>query len=124
MSDTFEKMDRMYHLQRYFYDVTRKYYLLGRDQLLRDMDVRPAKPFSRSDAERPEPHHPRKAPPDAFFFGLDASEDMLEMAEAKIDSARLRNITLAHGLAGDYYYVNTFEMTTDSTRSSSHTRSR
>jgi S-adenosylmethionine-diacylgycerolhomoserine-N-methlytransferase len=36
---------------------------------------------------------------------------MLEMADAKIDSARLRNITLAHVLAEDFYYVNTFEMT-------------
>ena len=41
MSETFEKMDRMYHLQRHFYDATRKYYLLGRDQLLRELNVRP-----------------------------------------------------------------------------------
>ena len=33
-------MDRMYRMQRYFYDVTRKYYLLGRDQLLEQMEVR------------------------------------------------------------------------------------
>ncbi|MEJ1159739.1 class I SAM-dependent methyltransferase [Prosthecomicrobium sp. N25] len=31
-------MDRMYRHQRYFYDPTRKYYLLGRDKLLRSMD--------------------------------------------------------------------------------------
>jgi hypothetical protein len=29
-----EAMDRMYRFQRHFYDVTRRYYLLGRDQLL------------------------------------------------------------------------------------------
>ena len=111
MSETFEKMDRMYHLQRYFYDITRKYYLLGRDQLLRDMNVRPGETVlevgcgtARNLIILAKRH------PDSFFFGLDASEDMLEMAEAKIDSARLRNITLAHGLADDYYYVNTFEM--------------
>ena len=38
---TSEEMDRMYRLQRYFYDITRKYYLLGRDRLLREMDLAP-----------------------------------------------------------------------------------
>ena len=38
---TTEEMDRMYRLQRYFYDFTRKYYLLGRDRLLREMDLAP-----------------------------------------------------------------------------------
>ena len=112
MSDTFEKMDRMYHLQRHFYDFTRKYYLLGRDQLLREMNVRPGDTVlevgcgtGRNLVILAKRH------PDSHFFGLDASADMLEMADAKIDSARLRNITLAHTLADEFYYVNTFEMT-------------
>ena len=33
MTTAFEKMDKMYRHQRYFYDLTRKYYLLGRDRL-------------------------------------------------------------------------------------------
>ena len=41
MPDAFEDMDRMYRLQRYFYDATRKYYLLGRDRLLNEMDIQP-----------------------------------------------------------------------------------
>jgi S-adenosylmethionine-diacylgycerolhomoserine-N-methlytransferase len=41
MSDAFENMDRMYRMQRYFYDLTRKYYLLGRDRLLTELDVQP-----------------------------------------------------------------------------------
>ena len=32
-------MDRMYRHQRYFYDLTRKYYLLGRDRLIREMKI-------------------------------------------------------------------------------------
>jgi tRNA G46 methylase TrmB len=40
-----------------------------------------------------------KRHPESRFFGLDASEAMLEMADAKIDTARLRNITLANELA-------------------------
>lgn len=111
MSDTFEKMDRMYHLQRHFYDATRKYYLLGRDQLLRAMNVRAGQTVldagcgtGRNLVLLAKRH------PDAFFFGLDASAEMLEMADVKMDTARLRNITLAHALAEDFYYVDTFEM--------------
>ena len=111
MPDTFEKMDRMYHLQRHFYDATRKYYLLGRDQLLRAMNVRPGQTVldagcgtGRNLVILAKRH------PDAFFFGLDTSDEMLEMADVRIDTARLRNITLAHALAEDFYYVDTFEM--------------
>jgi S-adenosylmethionine-diacylgycerolhomoserine-N-methlytransferase len=112
MPDTFEKMDRMYHLQRHFYDFTRKYYLLGRDLLLQELKVRPGDTVlevgcgtGRNLVILAKRH------PDSFFFGLDASMEMLEMADAKVDSARLRNVTLAHVLAEDFYYVNTFEMT-------------
>ncbi len=111
MSEAFEKMDRMYRIQRYFYDITRKYYLLGRDQLLREMNVRAGEAVlevgcgtGRNLIILAKRH------PDAHFFGLDASAAMLETAEAKIDSARLRNITLANALADEFYYVNTFEM--------------
>lgn len=34
-------MDRMYRYQRHIYDLTRKYYLLGRDQTIRNLDVPP-----------------------------------------------------------------------------------
>lgn len=33
------RMDAIYGWQRHFYDLTRKYYLLGRDRLIRDLDV-------------------------------------------------------------------------------------
>ena len=38
---TTEEMDEMYRWTRYVYDFTRKYYLLGRDRLLRDMELHP-----------------------------------------------------------------------------------
>lgn len=112
MSETFEKLDRKYQLQRHFYDFTRKYYLLGRDQLLREMKVKPGETVlevgcgtGRNLVILAKDH------PDSFFFGLDASMEMLEMADAKLDTARLRNVTLANVLAEDFYYVNTFELT-------------
>ena len=39
MPTAFENMDKMYRHQRYFYDFTRKYYLLGRDKLIDEMNV-------------------------------------------------------------------------------------
>ena len=111
MSETFDKMDRMYGLQRHFYDITRKYYLLGRDQLLDAMNVQPGDAVleigcgtGRNLAILAKRH------PQAHFFGLDASKRMLESADAKFDSARIENVTLANELAENFYYVNTFEM--------------
>lgn len=34
-----ERMDRMYRYQRHIYDLTRKYYLLGRDQTIAGLDL-------------------------------------------------------------------------------------
>jgi S-adenosylmethionine-diacylgycerolhomoserine-N-methlytransferase len=111
MSETFDKMDRMYGLQRHFYDATRKYYLLGRDQLLDEMRIQPGDAVlevgcgtGRNLAILAKRH------PDAHFFGLDASAKMLENADAKMDAARIENVTLANVLAEEFYYVNTFEM--------------
>jgi S-adenosylmethionine-diacylgycerolhomoserine-N-methlytransferase len=39
--ETARRMDRMYRHQRHIYDLTRRYYLLGRDRLLDEIVVRP-----------------------------------------------------------------------------------
>ncbi|MGQ0542292.1 MAG: class I SAM-dependent methyltransferase [Blastocatellia bacterium] len=104
-------MDRMYHLQRYFYDFTRKYYLLGRDQLLRDMNVQPGQTVlevgcgtGRNLIILANQH------PNARFFGLDASAAMLETAEWKIEGKRIDNVTLKTALADNFYYRDTFDL--------------
>ncbi len=45
-------MDAIYRYQRYIYDASRKYYLLGRDRLLDELEPPPAARSWRSRAGR------------------------------------------------------------------------
>ncbi len=84
-------MDDVYRYQRLFYDATRKYYLLGRDQMIRQMQIEQgvrvlevACGTGRNLAAigRMYPH--------ARLYGLDISEQMLISARAKLaDKAQL-----------------------------------
>src|SRR5262249_55838724 len=42
MTDAAARMDRMYRYQRYIYDLSRKFYLLGRDALIAEIGARPS----------------------------------------------------------------------------------
>lgn len=109
MADAFENMDRMYRLQRYFYDFTRKYYLLGRDQLLKEMDVRPGEHVLEvgCGTARNLIILARRFP-NTNFYGLDASVAMLETAAGKINAAGTKNISLKPALADDFSFDRTF----------------
>src|SRR5215203_5950552 len=99
MSDAFENMDRMYRLQRYFYDLTRKYYLLGRDQLLEEMNVQPWERILEAGCGTARNLIIlAKRHPEASFYGLDASAAMLETARAKADAAGATNLQLKTAL--------------------------
>jgi S-adenosylmethionine-diacylgycerolhomoserine-N-methlytransferase len=107
----FEKMDAMYRHQRYFYDLTRKYYLLGRDRLIAWMNVQTGENVlevgcgtGRNLIILAKKHK------DANFFGLDASSEMLKTAQAKIDRENLKNITLKIALADEFDYKKTFNL--------------
>jgi S-adenosylmethionine-diacylgycerolhomoserine-N-methlytransferase len=105
-----EEMDEMYRWTRYVYDFTRKYYLLGRDRLLRDMELAPgdrvleigcgtARNLIRLARQRP----------DVRCFGLDASNEMLATAAAKVKSRRLEErVILKQCLAEELDYAKTF----------------
>ena len=93
------QMDAIYRSQRHFYDLTRKYYLLGRDALIAGI----APPSGGTVLEigcgtgRNLIAAARKWP-DARFYGIDISEAMLETARAKIARAGLSDkIVLAQG---------------------------
>ena len=109
MPDTFENMDRMYRLQRHFYDVTRKYYLLGRDKLLHEMGVKPGECVLEAGCGTARNLIIlRRKHPQAKLFGLDASAAMLETAESKIAVAGVTSISLKTALADDFAFDETF----------------
>ena len=102
----------MYRHQRYFYDFTRKYYLLGRDQLIEKLNINDGENILEigCGTARNLMILARKFP-DANFYGLDASAAMLETARKKIGARNIKNIALANVLAGDFHYQKTFKLT-------------
>jgi S-adenosylmethionine-diacylgycerolhomoserine-N-methlytransferase len=99
-----EHMDGIYRYQRYIYDLTRKFYLLGRDRMIAGLDV----PKGGTVLEvgcgtgRNLILAARKYP-DATFYGFDISKMMLETAEANIAKAGLSHrIKVAQGDASDF----------------------
>src|SRR5690242_16847177 len=94
-------MDSVYRRQRHVYDFTRKYYLLGRDELIREIAAKPGDAVvevgcgtGRNLVQM------AKRYPETHFCGLDASHEMLRSAGIAIERAGLSDrIQLAHGLA-------------------------
>ncbi len=97
-------MDRVYRYQRHVYDLTRKYYLLGRDQLIAGLQ-----PPTRGHVLEIGCGTGRnliaaaRAYPRAQFYGVDISQAMLETARVNIARAGLSGrIRLAQGAAADF----------------------
>ncbi|PVB63005.1 class I SAM-dependent methyltransferase [Labrenzia sp. 011] len=101
--ETARLMDAVYRRQRHFYDLTRKYYLLGRDHLI----DRLAPPSGGAVLELGcgtgrNLIAAAKRYPDARFYGLDISRQMLDTAERNIARAGLSDrITLIQGDAAN-----------------------
>jgi S-adenosylmethionine-diacylgycerolhomoserine-N-methlytransferase len=97
-------MDATYALHRHFYDFTRKFYLLGRDALIRGLN--PPKGGSVLEVGCGTARNlivAAKRFPQARFYGFDISEAMLETARASVEKNGLsERITLAQGDAGAF----------------------
>ncbi|WP_027141630.1 class I SAM-dependent methyltransferase [Mesorhizobium sp. WSM3626] len=99
-----ELMDGVYRWQRHIYDLTRKYYLLGRDRLIAGLDVPPGGTVLELGCGTGRNIIlAARAYPDARFFGLDISAEMLETAGKAIDREGLSDrVKLARGDATDF----------------------
>jgi S-adenosylmethionine-diacylgycerolhomoserine-N-methlytransferase len=94
-----EKMDGIYRRQRFIYDATRRYYLLGRDRLIADLRVpSEATVLEVGCGTARNLVQTARRYPDARLHGLDISEAMLRTARASVARAGLAaRITLAAG---------------------------
>ncbi|HEX2524726.1 MAG TPA: class I SAM-dependent methyltransferase [Geminicoccus sp.] len=80
-ADVASRMDRMYRYQRYIYDLSRKYFLLGRDRLLASIPVKPGDALlevgsgtGRNLVALARLH------PELSLYGIDASRAMIDTA--------------------------------------------
>lgn len=97
-------MDNMYRRQRYIYDLTRKYYLFGRDKLIQELPVGRDEHIcevgcgtARNLVLLAKRH------PSARFYGIDASSEMLKTAQASVDAAGAgAQVKLATALSTDF----------------------
>ena len=99
--DAAVRMDRQYRYQRYVYDFSRKYYLFGRDALLKDLPIQADDTVleigcgtARNLLKLAYRY------PAARLYGVDASAMMLEMAKKNLQGTQYHNsIHLRQGLA-------------------------
>jgi S-adenosylmethionine-diacylgycerolhomoserine-N-methlytransferase len=84
-------MDRVYRRQKHIYDLTRKYYLFGRDRLIARLDARPGESVLELGCGTGRNLvQVERAWPDVRLYGLDISQEMLTLAAAKLGNrARL-----------------------------------
>src|SRR3954465_9242462 len=93
------RMNRMYRRQRHIYDGTRRYYLLGRDELIAGLRPAPGATVLEigCGTGRNLVVAARKFP-NAKFFGIDVSTEMLTSAIGSIGRrGRQGRIRVAHG---------------------------
>jgi S-adenosylmethionine-diacylgycerolhomoserine-N-methlytransferase len=94
-------MDRVYGRQRHFYNLTRRYYLIGRDRLIRGLALQPGHTLVEVGCGTARNLIAiANRYPQARLFGLDASHVMLETAKNHVARAGLTGrITLIHAYA-------------------------
>ncbi len=90
MTDAGALMDRIYATQRHIYDATRKFYLLGRDDMITNLKPPPGgRVLEIGCGTARNLIAVARRYPDAICFGLDISSAMLATARRSIDRAGL-----------------------------------
>ena len=104
MSDAAALMDKMYRRQRHIYDLSRKFYLLGRDEAIVRLRAAPGdKVLEIGCGTGRNLVKIARAYPEARLFGLDVSQEMLATAAASAARAGLSaRVALAQADAADF----------------------
>ena len=105
-------MDRMYRWTRHFYDASRKYYLLGRDELIHKLMCKDGEHVceigcgtARNLIKMAQLY------PQASFYGMDVSDEMLKTAQKSVENSDLENrITLKQGFAESFDAKTLFDL--------------
>lgn len=97
-------MDDVYRGQRHIYDLTRKYYLLGRDRLIREMEVPDGGTVLEIGCGTGRNLVKLGSTwPECRLYGLDISAEMLKSAAATVAQANIQQrTTLARGDAAHF----------------------
>jgi S-adenosylmethionine-diacylgycerolhomoserine-N-methlytransferase len=97
-------MDRIYRRQRHIYDLTRRYFLLGRDTLIERMELEDGDRVleigcgTARNLRRLARRHPS-----VRLFGIDASREMLKSARTNLTRAGIqRQVRLEYCLAEEF----------------------
>lgn len=105
-----ERLNKLYRFQRHFYDLTRRFFLFGRDDLLRQMKILSGERVLEVGCGTGRNLLKlAQLQPEAKIYGLDASDEMLKTAGAKLDARnRQKEVVLRQGLAENFDYQKTF----------------
>jgi S-adenosylmethionine-diacylgycerolhomoserine-N-methlytransferase len=97
-------MDAIYRYQRYVYDATRKFYLLGRDRVVDELAPPPGgRVLEIACGTGRNLIAAARHYPEARFYGFDISTAMLDTARRQVRKAALdKSIRVAHGDATDF----------------------
>ena len=95
-------MDAMYRWTRHVYDASRKYYLLGRDKLIAQLDAKDGEQICEVGCGTARNLiKMAKMYPQAQFYGLDASDEMLKTAQKSVEKTGL-NIPLQQAFSQNF----------------------
>lgn len=94
-------MDKVYRRQRHIYDLTRKYYLFGRDRMIGELALRPGEAVLEVGCGTARNLiRIARLYPGVELYGLDASAEMLRTAAQNVERAGLSSrIRLVEGYA-------------------------
>ncbi|HEY4344159.1 MAG TPA: methyltransferase domain-containing protein [Parvibaculum sp.] len=96
-------MDKVYRQQRHIYDLTRRYYLLGRDRMIVGLDAAPgARVLEVGCGTGRNLVAAAHAFPQGVFYGMDISSEMLASAQAAASRAHLASLAFAQGDATNF----------------------